>query len=448
MTQSHPVGTSSERSARTRRTAFGAALTGPAVTVLAACGGPTGAADRPQTAKSYSVTFMTGDNLERSGLGEILDEFRRLNPNAQVEAVSGNDEKLRATMAAGTPPDVARINDNYVLDYAEQKLTQPMDPFMKTSGFRRQDFYELIYDFGVLGGNLGGKRYAWAMGAAGRLLYVNLELFRKSGVKPPPNEKWDVPGWTMDDSLEAARRLTQAPDTWGALIFHNTGYEQTWALNFGHPDGVFSKDGRRFTLADPVSVEAMQWVADLAVRHRAHPDRQTQVKEGAANLFQAGKIGMIFDGFGALGRYRQNLQFEWDVAPVPKKAQRRTVNSLITYGLPAGAKEPQGGWDLLAFTAGAFAGKVFARTGYVISPHRQHAQALVKAGADQPPKALHLFVEAMGYHTLPSVNARNVEELRRVYRPKLYDEVNAGTVSAREMFASVRPAVEALLQKQ
>jgi multiple sugar transport system substrate-binding protein len=348
-------------------------------------------------------------------------------------------------MAAGTPPDVSRINDNYVYDYADQKLTQPMDPFLKQSTFRKQDFYELIFNFGA---EADGKRWAWPIGAAGRLLFVNLELFRRAGVTPPPNQKWDPTGWTMDDYLDMARRLSKPPDAWGGLVFSDTGYEQTWAVNSGHPDGVFSKDGKRFTLADPVSIEAMQWVADLAVRHQVHPDRQTQVKEGAPTLFESGKIGMLYSGFGQVGRFRKNAQFEWDVAPLPKKAQRRTVNSLITYGIPAQAKEPQGGWDILEFTAGPVGARVFAQTGYVIPIHRKYADEISKAGAGQAPKNLHLFVEALDFHTLPSPLARNVEDPRALYRPKLYDEVDAGKVTAREMLTSVRPAVEALLQKK
>ncbi|MGH2350987.1 MAG: ABC transporter substrate-binding protein [Chloroflexota bacterium] len=411
---------------------------------LAACDG-VGGAPPSEAGRSYSVTFMTTGNLENTGLQEILDEFKRRNEKVQLEAITGNEEKLRSLLAAGTPPDVARINDNYVFDYADQQLTQPLDTFLKRSGIRRQDFFELIFDFGL---DQGGKRWAWPMGAAPRLLYVNLDLFRQAGITPPPRQKWDVPGWTMEDFLDAARRLSKPTDQWGALVFHNTGYEQTWTVNFGHPDGVFSKDGKRFTLADPVSVEAMQWVADLAVRHRVHPDRPTQVQQGATNLFQQGKVAMLYDGFGALGRTRQNAQFEWDVAPLPKKAQRWTVNSLITYGIPAQAKEPQGGWDILEFCAGQFAAQVFARTGYVIPIHRKHAEEITKAGAGQAPKSMHLFPEALGYHTLPSPRARHVEDLRRLYRPKLYDEVNAGKTTARETLTSVRAAVEALLNKE
>ena len=417
----------------------GLALGGAA---LAACG--EAGEPRPGPARSFSVTFMTTDNLENSGLQQILDEFKHRNEKVQVEALSGNEEKLRSLIAAGTPPDAARINDNFIFDYAEQKLTQPLDAFLKRSGVRRQDFYELIYDFGL---DQGGKRWAWPMGAAPRLLYVNLELFRKAGIGPPPSQKWDPSGWTMDEFLDAARRLSKAPDQWGALVFHNTGYEQTWAVNFGHPEGVFSKDGNRFTLADPVPIEAMQWVADLAVRHQVHPDRQTQVQQGASQLFEQGKIAMLYEGFGAMGRTRRNAQFEWDVAPLPKKAARRTVNSLITYGIPAQAREPQGGWDILEFCAGQFAAQVFAKTGYVIPIHRKYAEEITKAGAGQAPKSIQLFPEALGYHTLPSPLARNVEELRRLYRPKLYDEVNAGKVTAREMLISVRAAVEALLNK-
>ncbi|MGH2368235.1 MAG: ABC transporter substrate-binding protein [Chloroflexota bacterium] len=405
-----------------------------------------GGSGQPST-RRYRVTFMTNVDLERYRFTDILNEYRRTSPKVEVETVVGGLEKLRTLIAAGTPPDVSRLNDNYVLQFALDQVTQPMDPYLKQSGLRRKDFYELIYDVGIFGGELGGKRYAWPMGAAPRLLYLNLDLFRQAGGALPPNHTWDVPGWTMEDFLETAQRLSRPPEQWGTLIFHNTGYEQTWAVNFGHPTGVFSKDGKHFTLADPLATEAIQWVVDLSTRHQVQPAWDTAREQGNWKLFAAGKIGMLYDTFARVGRLREDLQFAWDVAPLPKKKERRTVNSLITYVIPAGAKEPQGGWDVLEFFAGPFAAQVFAETGYVIPPHRTYAQEVVKAGEGQPPKAIHLFVEALDYHTLPSLAARNVSELRKIYRPELYGPVHRGERTAREMLTSVRPAVEALLQQ-
>lgn len=166
----------------------GTALAGAAAAACAGGGsGTDGPANAGGTAVPAQVSFLADANLQTSGLLEIFEEYKRTRPQLQVEAIAGNDEKLHAMSAAGTPPDVARINDNYARDFGREKLTQPMDAFVKKSTSKRQDFYELIYDFGIFDGELGGKRYAWAMGAWGRMFFVNLNLFRQAGVAPPPN---------------------------------------------------------------------------------------------------------------------------------------------------------------------------------------------------------------------------------------------------------------------
>lgn len=249
----------------------------------------------------------------------------------------------------------------------------------------------------------------------------------------------------MDAFLDTAKRISKPGEQWGALIFHDTGYEQTWSTNYGHPEGIYSKDGTRFTLADPVATDALQSVVDLSTRHEVQPTWDMQREQGAPAMFEAGKIGMLFDRFVLTSRFRNSAQFEWDVAPLPKRMQRRTVNSLQTYALPSGSKNPEGGWGILDFCAGPYAAAVFAKTGYVISPHRKYAEETIKAAAGSSPKAIRLFIEAMGFHTLPTL-VRNTEEVRRIYRPKLAD-AHAGKVTVRDALTSVRPAVEALLKQ-
>ena len=84
-------------------------------------------------------------------------------------------------------------------------------------------------------------------------------------------------------------------------------------------------------------------------------------------------------------------------------------------------------------------------------PHHPHVAAWDESMKRHFVNALSVPQDAQSgaiVDNLPWPLARNVGELRTTYRPKLYDEVNAGTITAREMLISVRPAVGALLQKK
>ena len=269
-----------KRTITRRQIITGLAAAALAPGVLAACGqaGGTGqpaAGSAGGKTASGSVTWMhDSGNPSVVGFDRVEASFKEKYPNVTLEILqttSGYDDKLLSMYTAGNPPDAIRLNDDYILAYKTKNLVAPLDAFMKTSGVKTADFFSAVINFPVH----DNKTYSWFLGVNPRLIYYNVELFKKNGIKLPPT-KWEPSGWTFDDLVDAARRLTQqgSPGVYGVDLYSDTGNEQTFSINNGSPTGIFSKDGRRFTLADPPGHEAMQWIADLTHKLRVQPTRQ------------------------------------------------------------------------------------------------------------------------------------------------------------------------------
>jgi multiple sugar transport system substrate-binding protein len=419
---------------------------------LAACapgtpgGSGTGDAPGPGGAASGSVIWMHSANPATSGFDRIEQAFKTRFPQVALDvqhAPDDYDNKLLALYSAGNPPDVLRLNDDFVLGYKTKNLVAPLDRYVKASNQKREDFYAAVYDFPVY----DGKHYSWFLGANPRLVFYNADLFKKEGIPLPP-AKWEPSGWTFDDFVETARRLTRTqtpPGLYGASNYDDTGNEQTLAVNNGSPTGIFSKDGRQFTLADPPGHEAVQWIADLTNRHRVQPTRQVADElKGPDDMFVNEQLAMWFNNTGTINRLRRDTSFAWDVTPTPMRARRMMEASVQTYALAVGAKNPDNGWRLLQFFTDEEVARIFIDNGYVIPARKTFAGDYVAANKGKHPANMALIVESFNHHTQPH-QTLDTQGARQIYRGTNLNEIWDGKVTAKDGLTRVRAQVEAVI---
>jgi multiple sugar transport system substrate-binding protein len=418
--------------------------------VLGACapGSSGGAGEAPRTGgvATGAVTWMHSANPATSGFDKIEAAFKTEFPQVTLDvqqAPDDYDNKLLALYSAGNPPDVLRLNDDYILGYKSKNLIAPLDRYVKASNQKRDDFYPAVYDFPVY----DGKHYSWFLGANPRLVFYNVALFQKEGITLPP-AKWEPSGWTFDDFVETARKLTRTqtpPGVYGASFYDDTGNEQTLSINNGSPTGIYSKDGRQFTLADPPGYEAIQWIADLANRHRVQPTRQVADDlKGPDDMFVNEQLAMWFNNTGTINRLRRDAAFTWDVTPTPMKAKRMMEASIQTYALAVGAKNPDNGWRLLQFFTDEEVARIFIDNGYVIPARKTFAGDYVAANKGKPPANMALIVESFNYQTQPN-QTLDSQGARLIYRGTNLNEIWDGKVTAKDGLTRVRAQVEAAI---
>lgn len=415
-------------------------LTKTGVTAAAGLAASQLSVPRSSAKQNGEVTFMNWDAVSGTPLETTLNAFQEktgITVNVQPTPSQDYETKFRTLLASGSPPDVMRINDNVVRDYAVAGQLLDLKPFIESS----EPYIESLFTFPL---TPEGTHPAWTIGTNPRAMYYNISMFEEAGILPPPGN-WTGEKWSWDDFLETAKQLTDADaQRWGALVYHDTAAEQTWAVNNGVATGLYSEDGTEFTLASPEGIEAMQWLADLTCQHGVQPPWSMLQQDQAANqLFASGRVGMMFSTFGFTNYLRQNVtDFTWDVAPVPAKVDQKQEGSLIIFCVPQDASNPEAAWQLLEFLAGPEAGKIFAEAGAFV-PVWEEAGAAIRPG-DEPPAHIGLFAEAARNNTVVSTDAVGQGLARQIYRPQL-DLVYSCEKSAEEVLTSVREEVEAAL---
>lgn len=401
-------------------------------------------AEAPATAKqSDELSFMNWDVVEGTPLATVLKRFEEqsgISVNVQPAPTQDYTTRMRTLLASGSPPDVMRIDDDLVRGFAEANQLLDLTERIKQSDIDTSEFAEALFKFPV---QLDGTHPAWVIGVQPRVIFYNVTMFEEAGVPLPPST-WTGEGWTWDDFLNVAQQLTNVDaQQWGALIYGDNAYEQTFSVNNGVEGGIYSPDGSEFTLASEHGAEAVQWVTDLACVHEVQPPwSQIQQDQARQQLFASGRVGMLFGAFGLVPYFQENVSdFTWDVAPVPAKVNQKQEGSQIVFTIPKDAANKDAAWELLKFMSSADAGQIFAEAGYFI-PIRPEAASQISA-PDEIPANIELFVAAAEHQSGVSPSAFQ-EQAEQIYRPQL-DLVYNCEQGAAEVLSSVQEEVERAL---
>jgi multiple sugar transport system substrate-binding protein len=384
--------TAAPKAAEPTKPAAAAPTTAPAAATTAAKPAP--------AAKAGEVTFVNWEDIKGTPLETVIQTYEKQTGNkVAVQPTPGSgteyETKMRTMLAGGSAPDIMRTNDDYVRYYSVKDQILDLTPYIKRDNINFDDYAKPIMDFAR---QPDGKYTAWSLGNQPLLIFYNIDQFTAAGVPLPPKD-WTDKDWKWDNFLEAAKKLTKPGERWGALIYDATAVEQVWPINNGEEEGIFSKDGKRFNLANPKAAEAIQWAADLTCKHQVQPERGlvTQANSGN-NLFTAGKVAMIMRGAATANYFRRNVKdFKWDVAPIPGNVKQMQEGSLICFTITKQAKNPDGAWELLKFMGGPEGARIFAETKYFV-PALKKAGEFIKPD-DQPPQNVALYTKANEFNT-------------------------------------------------
>ncbi|MFC7620142.1 extracellular solute-binding protein [Microlunatus sp. GCM10028923] len=418
-----------------RRTLLGAG--GVAAAALAGCSSPGGGGGG-----SKSMTFLNDSDIKDDPFGKAVEAFQQSSGiSVEVQPVpSDYDTKFRTVLSGGKPPDLIKINDDYVRGMSGTGALLDLKPLIERDKLDTSHFPEELYNFPV---QADGRHTAWVIAHSPRLFYYNVDLFKEAGVDLPPTE-WSADGWTWDDFLATAKALTVPGQRFGALVYLDTGYEQTWAINNGSPTGIFAADGKSFTLPEPAAAEALQWATDLTCNEKVQPAwGDLQSTNADLQLFTQGKLAMFYSQFSTLPYLLQNVKdFTFDVAPPPAGPKdQRTESSVVTYAIPAKAANPDAAWELLKFLTSEEGGTFFVEGNMWLSMDDRPLAKLA-----EPPAHVNLFVEAVEHSTLPN-QTQNTLGARQIYRP-LLDEVYNCNAKAADVLAGAKARVDESLAQQ
>ncbi|WP_159001469.1 extracellular solute-binding protein [Streptomyces sp. SBT349] len=391
-----------------------------------------------------TITLMNWEALDGSPYPTVFSDFERSSGKSidYQFAASGSDYwvKIRTVLGASNPPDLIRIDDDFVASYAATGRLHDLRPYLSDSGLSESDYFPTVFNNTR---QPDGAVVGWSLGIQPRVIFYNRTMFEEEGIPLPPTT-WTDEGWTWDDFVSAATALSIPNERWGACVLDDSGFEMIYTVNNGGT-GRWSRDGRSFTLADRPDAEGFQWVADLTCAHDAQPPWSELQQSGrGAELFAAGQIGMIQRVSSFVNFFRENVQdFEWDIAPVPGNLSQRTYGNQLVFAIPEAAANKDAAWELLRYLTTLEGASVFAEEGAFV-PGLRAAADRITASADGTPAHLDLVLAAADNAVLPG-RVVAAQQALQVYRPAL-DDVRNCQDTAPEVLDGMRSEIEEIIE--
>lgn len=425
-----------------------AATTAPAATVAPKAAAP--------AAAEVKLAFVC-DTIN-AGHTKVRDawaaKFKEKFPNVTVEHTTVPQDyntKIQTLFAAGTPPDTYRYLQEVVpiITVVAKKMHLQLDDFAKKDNYSLADFRKdavALYQW-------EGGLYALPRDYGDQNLFLNLDIFGKAGIEPPPVE-WTEKTFTFDKFLEIAQKLTIKKDNkteqWGFLV--NRGWRPwaSWVYNNGGT--VVKRDDKgvatAISLDEGPAVEALQFLQDLMYKHQVAPRPDIESEMGGFELFASGKVAMMINNPSAVNQYRTIQAFKWDIAtlPIGKASKRGTGGGGSGWAAGASTKSPQMAWEFLKFISSPEAELEEVAAGATTPSLTAVVTGDKFLDPSKPPKNAKGFAQAQEYIVRDPVHVRWPEVSQRIVTPAM-DQLWSNAKPAAEIVKAIKTEGDALFAK-
>lgn len=358
---------------------------------------PESAPERPAALRSgVKIAFLTDANQPATPLIEtMIAAFTTRQPGIAVEWLRpGGSVNLTAMVAAGTPPDVFSFGQNDIPAMAVSGDALNLDPYIRRDKVDATDFFLAALDMAKYQGKQYGLPRAFNCG----VLYTNLSQFDAAGLPRPP-EQWGDPRWTWTEFSEAVKRLSvpgaaAADSRYGADLLGGIGF--FWAFAYANGGELFNPEMTQARMAEPRTVEALQFLADLIHRFRANPTPADKAALGDRQIFFKGQATMQLIGASNVNLYQANDQFHWDWRPMPAgRAGARNWGGGTLWGMAGKGPSREEAWAFFQHLTSTQSSAALA-TQYFPS-RRTAANTFLdeEARASRPPANRKMVLDAM-----------------------------------------------------
>lgn len=286
--------------------------------LLTGCGGSSGGSSGGVT----RVTLWHGYiDVEGKGLADAVKRFNASHPSIRVTLSNyGNADlalqKVLTAIRSGSAPDIAYLYGSYAANIARTPSAVDVAPLIaQDPSVSWEDFWPA--ERGAV--EVGDKIIGVPALVDNLALVYNKQLFDAAGVAHP------TAAWTWDDFRQAAAKLTDpAKKQFGWAYVADASEDTVWrfdALLWQAGGDVLTSDNQHAAFNSDAGVRAATLLQQMAtVDHSIYLDNGNGTY---ANLFNSGKIAMLFTGPWDLSGF---TDVDYGVEVLPGDQNHQTIS--------------------------------------------------------------------------------------------------------------------------
>ena len=318
-----------------------------------------------------------GSKSEVAIIKPILADFEKENPEIKVDFMhipQNYFQKIHLLFASNTPPDVIFINNQYLPLYANAGLLEPMPA------------NNVFYDRPLKALSWGNTLYAIPRDISNLVIYYNRDIFKKNGLQSPPKD------WTFEDFLKIAQKLTNN-GVFGISFEEDALFYLPYLMSEG--GGILSDDLSRIIVNDEASQKGLQFYADLRKKYHVAPKREESASATMAQMFLQGKLAMHLTGRWLVPKYREEAQFDWDIAAFPRGSAGSVVPlDASGWAIAKNSKHKIAARKLVDFLSSKESSQKFTESGLIVPARRDVAESSYFLD-NQRPRNARVFIDVI-----------------------------------------------------
>jgi multiple sugar transport system substrate-binding protein len=318
-------------------------------------------------ASKIRVSGWLSSPSEEAILKKTIDEFEKDNPDIKIiyEPISGNyDEKIKIMLAENNAPDLFYMADLFAQDKIRQDIVIPLDEFIKKDNFDIKDFYHILLEpF-----KFEDKIYGLPKDFATYALFINVDLFKKSGLDPnKPPETWEE----LENYAKILTKDTNAdgkPDEYGIVFENSFSVLMTFILQA--KSYWLNTKNTESNVLDDNFIKAVDFYVGLYKKGYAKDARDIAGISNSGNVFSQGNVGMVITGTWVATFLDENYpNFNYKIHELPrmkKGSQRGTVVTTVAWVISRDSKDRNLAWQFLKYITGKKGMFLWTSTGIAI----------------------------------------------------------------------------------
>lgn len=240
-----------------------------------------------------------GSQSEVAILKPLIEDFEQQN-GVKVEFMhipQNYFQKLHLLFASNMPPDVIFINNLYLPVYAD--FLEDLTPYADKKMFYKKSLDAMTYDKKVL---------AIPRDVSNLVIYYNKDLFDKYGIAYPKKN------WTFDDLLKKSLEFKKY-GIFGISFETSNLFYLPYLMSEG--GGILADDLKTVIIDEPQSQKGLEFYVDLRNKYNVAPKKSQSASATMAQMFLQKKIAMHLSGRWLVPKYREVIDFNWDIINFP-----------------------------------------------------------------------------------------------------------------------------------
>jgi multiple sugar transport system substrate-binding protein len=409
--------------------------------ILIACT-DTGTQDDPgdaaqETPQPFSIQVF-GEPEETAVYHTLIERYTEENPGADIELIQIAERedhlaRLATDFAGGDPSDIFLINYREYSQFVARDAIEPIEGLLTERDLDLADYFQAPLDAFTFDGTL----QCMPQNVSSLAVYYNTQLFKRAGIEPPHD------GWGWDEFREAAAALTSG-DVDGVGIDAQIIRLAPFAWSNG---GEITDDPvtpTRFTLEDPATSEALEFLAGLA--HDGYiPSEEELASQDPETRFISGKLGMLLSSRRDTPQFREVQGLKWDVLPLPIAEEPVGILHSDAYCISAGADAIEDAADFVAWAMSEDGQTIAALSGRTVPSLMSVAESPAFLDPNQAPAHSEVFVDTIPTirHTPVLPTWPEIEDIADEVLTKIfYEEGYTIEDAARELDERANPLFE------